>query len=368
VPAADEINLSDSKTTYRYNVKRSGYADLNITPPLKLKWFFNTNLKKDYIYNPKVNCSLIGEGDTLYFGTLENSFCAFDAAKKEYKWRYNTVGDVQSSAVLFGDKIFFSDTKGYLYCLNKETGEVIWRNEFKNEILSSPLAVEDKIFFTDMDDVLYCITKDSGSILWKVEINNYLRSVVIRAAASPSYGNGLIYQGFSDGYLYCYDMVTSNEVFRKKVKGSGILYDVDSPAAVDGNTVYSSSFDGNFMAINALNSTTKWEIKISGNGYPAFNDDSLIISSNDGILYRVDKDFGSIIWERQLSKNLTPPVITDDYVFTASQDYLYVVDIKSGEVRYEYEPGSGINSELCLINDYVYFMSNKGYLYCFNTS
>lgn len=353
------------KTTYRYSLTRAGYTDSNITVPLSLKWFYKTRLQEDYIYNPKVNCTLIAEDKILYFSTLENTFCAFDSVKKEYKWRYNTIGNVYAGATLSGDDIIFGDTKGYLYCLDKGTGKVLWQNKFNNEIISSPLPIEDKVFFTDMGDSLYSASKDSGNILWKRELESYLQNIVMRDISSPSYKDGFIYQGFSDGYLYCFDANTSKEKFRKKIKNKGkAFYDVDAPAVIDGNTVYSSSYDGAFLAVSADKPETKWQITIKGNGYSAFNNDCLIVSTNEGSLYSIGKDFGNIVWERALSPNLTPPIITDKYIFVASEDYLYVVDISNGEVQYEYEPGSGINSELCIVGNNLYFLSNKGYLYC----
>jgi outer membrane protein assembly factor BamB len=367
ISAKTASNPGNQKATYRYDLKRSGYIDINILPPLELQWFFNTNSTKDYVYDPKVSCGIVGEGDILYFGTLENVFCAFDTSKKEYKWRYNTYGIVSAGATLTKDKIIFGDTKGYLYCLKKETGKILWQQNFKDEIISSPLVVENKVFFNDMSDTLYCISKDTGEFIWKFKLENYLKNIVIRDISSPSYNDGFLYQGFSDGYLYCFNTNSSKEIFKKKIKDEGIFYDVDSPAAIDGDTVYSSSFDGSFLALKSDQPTAKWNIKVNGNGYPAFSKYNLIISTSDGNLYSVDKTFGNIIWERKLSSYLTAPVITDDYIFVSSPRYLYVVDIKNGKVEYEFEPGSGISSELCLINDSVYFISNKGYIYCFKS-
>jgi outer membrane protein assembly factor BamB len=301
----------------------------------------------------------------LFFGTLEESFCAFDTNKKAFKWCFKTRGSVHSGATLSNDRIFFGDTKGFMYALLADSGELKWQHEFDNEILSSPLVIDGVLFFTDMADTLYSLLADSGELKWKVENESYLKNIVMRGIASPSYSEGLLYQGFSDGYLYCYDSETSEEKFRKKVKETGIFYDVDSPAAIDGDTVFTSSFDGNFIAIDAKSPKSKWELEIPGNGYPAFNKDDLVVSSSEGSLFKVNKEFGNVIWHTRLSKNLTAPIITDDYAFVASDNYFYVVDIANGEVKYEYEPGSGISSELCLINDNIYFISNKGYLYCF---
>ncbi len=365
--AEDALSLDTAKLTYRYDANRSGYVDSTIAPPFALQWFINTAPAAKYVFNPKINCSIIGEGDTLYFSTLQEEFCAFDVQSKEYKWRYSTAGRVQSSATIAGDKILFGDTKGYLYCLNKLTGAVIWKRKFKVEIITSPLVVNDNIYFTDMSDTLYCVSLDAGKIIWRSSVENYLDKVVIRGTASASYSDGLVYQGFSDGYLYCYDTAAQKERFRKKVKEEGVFYDVDSPAVIDGDTVYTSSFDGSFIAIHKDKPAIKWELKIKGNGYAAYNDDNLIVSSNGGVLYNVDKVYGTIIWEKELSENLTAPVITDNYVFTASRNFFYVVDISTGVTKYEYEPGSGINTELCVIGDYVYFISNKGYLYCFKS-
>ena len=365
--AESTTGAHSEKTTYRYDIKRSGYSSLSIAPPFVLKWFYNTNPKKEFIFSPKISYSLVGEGNILYLGTLGNNFLAFDTVKKEYLWQYETYGIVQAGATIEGDRIFFGDSKGYFYCLNKNTGAIFWQNKYANEILSSPLVVADKIYFTDMDDSLYCISVDNGIIKWKVEIENYLSNIVMRGSTSPSYNNGYIYQGFSDGYLYCFDANTSKEIFRKKVKENGKFTDVDAPPAIDGDVVYSSSFDGNFMAVKLTAPETKWQIKIKGNGYPSYNKDSLIVSSTDGVLYKVDKEIGNIIWEKELSFDLTPPIVTDKYVFVASNDYFYVLDINSGEILYKYEPGSGISSELCLIDDNLYFMSNKGYLYCFKS-
>jgi outer membrane protein assembly factor BamB len=363
--AATSENPATKKAAYRYDFKRSGYVRSAIAPPFRMKWFVNTSKKDDYKYAPKVNYSLIADGDTLFFGTLEKSFCAFDTVTKEYKWCFTTIGDVHAGATLFDDRIYVGDAKGYIYCLDKVTGELKWQRAFSNEILSSPLIEGEELYFTDMNDTLYCISTKDGSLLWKADNSNFSRDIIMRGIASPSFSGGLLYQGFSDGYLYCYDIETKDEVFRKKVKDSGIFHDVDSPAAIDGDTVYASSFDGSFIAMHLNEAKSKWELKLKGNGYPAFNDNDLIISSGDGTLYKVDKEYGGIIWEKELSINLTPPVITDDYVFVASEDYFYVVDIGDGEVKYEYEPGSGISSELCIIGDNLYFISNKGYLYCF---
>ena len=364
---AAEQGSANQKVTYRYDFKRSGYTDAQVRPPLELGWFFNTNLSDEYIYNPKINCSLIGEGSRLYFGTFNKTFTAFDTEKRAIIWQFKTEGDVHAGATMDGEKIFFGDSKGFLYCLNKNSGKLMWQRSYDNEILSSPLVAADRLYFSDMSDTLYSISTQTGDAKWKVAVENYLNNIVMRGVTSPAYSDGLIYQGASDGYLYCFDAETSEEKYRKKVKGGGKFYDVDAPAAVEGKVVYSSSYDGNLIAVSSDEPKTKWSAKVKGNSYSAFNKDALIVSSSEGALYRINKDVGSVVWESELSEHLTAPVITNDHIFVASEDFFYVVDINSGEVEYEYEPGSGINSELCLIGDRVYFVSNKGYLYCFKS-
>ncbi|MFC1856251.1 PQQ-binding-like beta-propeller repeat protein, partial [Thermodesulfobacteriota bacterium] len=292
------------KETYRYDIVRSGYADVDVSLPLKLNWFINTTIDGNYYYDPKVKCSIVGDSGVLYFGAVEQKFSAYDTATEQFKWSYQTAGNVHASATIVGDEIYFGDSKGYLYCMNKISGELEWKRRFNNEVLSSPLIVDDRIYFSDMDDTLFCVSNEAGEVIWKVESRNYVRDVVIREVTSPSYSNGMVYQGFSDGYLYCYDAKLGKEIFRKKVRREGMFFDVDSPAAIDGKSVYTSSFDGRFIAINSTTPTSKWEIEIKGNGYPAFSGSDLIVSSSDGVLYKVDKEYGNILWEKELSPNL----------------------------------------------------------------
>ncbi len=353
------------KLSYRYGQSRSGYSTAKLSPNLSIKWFINTRLTDKYIFAPKMTNPLVGEAGILYFGDLEGNFCAFDISKKKIIWRQKTIGHVQAGATISDDNIYFGDNKGYLYSLNKKSGEVLWRQKYNVEILSAPLVIENEIYFTDLSDTLFCVSKDSGKRLWKVKLDTFTRDIIVRDVAAPAYSDGKLYQGFSDGYLYCFDTKTRKNLYKKMVGGIEGINDVDTPAAVDGDTLYASSFDGNFIAIKTANAKTKWKIMLDGSGYPGFNDNDLIIASRGGTLYNVDKSFGNIIWETKLSPNLIAPVITDKYVFAASEDYLYVVDIKSGKVLFEFEPGSGINSEIYLTDDALYFLSNKGYLYCF---
>jgi outer membrane protein assembly factor BamB len=160
--------------------------------------------------------------------------------------------------------------------------------------------------------------------------------------ASQAVLNGKVYTGADDGYFYCLDADTGEELWKTSAGGfftnfmnPGEAKPGSSPIIV-GNSLYCGSKDANLYCLS-LDGSVKWKFSTDNAiiGSPGYSDGVVYIASTDGYLYAVNANTGTQVWKSTFTLNgeVVPPIYSTLYNVgspTAADGVVYI----GGGVQY----------------------------------
>jgi outer membrane protein assembly factor BamB len=163
-----------------------------------------------------------------------------------------------------------------------------------------------------------------------------------------------------------------------------------SSPAVDVDLVYVGIDDGQLVALDRRDGTTKWRFQthryqveltttdsahLGIHGSPAVDDHHVYIGDYSGYLYAVDKLSGGLVWENQLGGSIgASPVVLGDFVFIAVElpdpdGKVFVVRAQTGDVVWS-SPSLGDHAHSSVTIDaargLLFVGANNGIFYCFD--
>jgi outer membrane protein assembly factor BamB len=212
--------------------------------------------------------------------------------------------------------------------------------------------------------------------------------------STPAVSDGTAYFGSNDHYLYAVNLVDGAQRWKFKT-GSRVT---SSPAVYNGR-VYFGSYDGNIYALDAKSGEQRWKFASEGErrftgrhlhgsdpagesmpdpfdfylSSPAIDADTVYIGSGDGNIYALDAASGALRWKFRTGNVVhASPAIANGLVYIGSWDsYFYAIDAKSGQERWRFKTGEdheianqvGIQSSAIIVDGVVYFGCRDSNLY-----
>jgi len=140
----------------------------------------------------------IGNDGTVYFGTKNRDFIAFDGKTGELMWRMPVSRDTWliGNPVIAGDTVFIGSSKDKkLFALDAANGETRWAFEADGWVYSSCIYAQGTVYAGSHDKNLYAIDAKSGKEIWKYSFDDIIYS-------SPLVENGIIYVAVNDGNIF----------------------------------------------------------------------------------------------------------------------------------------------------------------------
>jgi outer membrane protein assembly factor BamB len=246
----------------------------------ELRWKFHTG--------NVVHASPAVADGSVYVGSWDSYFYALDAARGSERWRFKTGEDpqihnqqgIQSSAVVADGIVYFGCRDSHLYALDAHTGTQRWEFSTGDSwVVSSPAVRGGVVYFATSDSgLLEALDARTGQTLFSLDFKHW------PFFSSPTIAGNLLYVGTNQGHVLAIDLAKhevrwtfATEDARKnaapytnsdgtpnyhaavrdsfydqliigndRLMGIGAI--LSSPA-VDGDTVYFGSWDGNLYAI-----------------------------------------------------------------------------------------------------------------------
>jgi outer membrane protein assembly factor BamB len=243
---------------------------------------------------------IIGADETIYVGSADKSFYAFDPVSGAQRWSFPT-GECIDSAGCIGadDTIYFVSCDAGLYALGP-SGEERWRlNLFEGRKHFTPSTIfwwegnvvlgSNGLLYAGNDDFNFYAIEPRRGVCWA-----YLTGLHIWTA--PAFGDdGSVY--FLSFDRHCYKLDRDSGRVRWRTNTGNFV--VSSPALDNDGGVFFGSFDGHVYALDGDSGRIRWRVATAGPIYasPALaDDDTLYIGSSDGCLYAVDAGRGRVVW------------------------------------------------------------------------
>ncbi len=232
-----------------------------------------------------------------------------------------TEGPVQSAPVRLDDGWLLVDSFGILQRLNDDL-EVLWSYRSGGAVFRSPRVAGDQVLLALSGDTVVSVGLADGAWRWshKREVRRGSQELAILGGPRPAYGKGLVFAGFSDGWVAALDPATGKERWAQGV-GKGKFPDIQADLLVDGDSVLVSAFSGPTVALDAETGSERWRNEDVGSAWPMVqSDSSLIISDSRGNVHSVDASSGATEWSWALPDTPLLALFRADSVPDAVQD------------------------------------------------
>ena len=181
--------------------------------------------------------SVVLSSGRVYVGSRSDKLFCLDADTGDLVWQYSTLGDVDSSPSVSLGNVFVGGGS-IVYCVRADDGVLIWSESVGLIGLSSPTVIDGKVFISANSGKVVSLDEDTGSKLWEDRTPYY------DAVTGAAVGDGLIFVGSDDNYVYAFCDATKLDVF-------SMFYELAESARVDTDYLRSRIWDLQ-VEINAL--------------------------------------------------------------------------------------------------------------------
>lgn len=267
------------------------HAAPEILPGLRIRHFRTGNA----VFSTPV----IGADETLYVGSADHTFYAFDPVNDRERWRYD-VGEVVDSAATIGkDGTVFVPSGNGLFAFTAD-GKKKWHLDLLRDASHfSPSTMywwegnavvgPNGWIYAGCDDFHVYAMNPEGDIQWKA-----LTGCCVWSSACFGPDNTLYISSF-DFCVYAIDMQSGRVKWKRSMKN----FVASSPMLAPDGTLYVGSFDGSLYALDAASGEISWSIPTGGPIYATAamaDDGSLYVGSSDGNVYCIDPTTQSVRW------------------------------------------------------------------------
>jgi outer membrane protein assembly factor BamB/HEAT repeat protein/predicted transcriptional regulator len=315
-------------TTFHGNLHRVGRAVEQVSPPLKVRWRFQTR-------GPVVGGPAVGNG-MVCVGSRDNYVYALDSASGQLRWETQTGDRVESTPAMVGDAIYVSSRDGLVYCIGAEEGDVRWDQDTGGPSRSSPAVVGDTLFVGNQRGRLLALETRSGRIRWEARAGDEI-------SAAPTLAGDSIVVGSWDGVLRAFDRESGEPAWTHEAEEP-----IAAGASTDDGALYFGSDAEAVTALHAADGTQLWRTEVDGRVRccPALSEQLAVVGCMDGKVYGIDREDGSLVWAFETEDEiLASPAIAGNVVYAGSKDgALYALALDSGDELWRYSTSYAVYS------------------------
>ena len=305
-------------------------------------------------------------GNLLIEGNAIDGLVAYDSTNGHEIWRLNVQNGVEGSATLVQNKLFFGGNDGQFYSVDSGTGKVLWTFPTRIQNLSEPLVDSGVVYFLTGSNSLYALDANTGKQLW-LYTRQDPNPLSVRGGSKPALRNGVLFVGFSDGYLAAIFAKNGELKWEKQLNRNKKFKDMDTNPLVDGEFLYALGFDDKLYCLRSSTGDIAWSSEKGGYGGMLISGDKLFYATTTSEFLAVDKSTGNKIWSYSLKEGIaTSPTLYRGLIsFGESQGELIFLDSGTGKFVGAFNPGKGILSTPTVDekNNRVYFISGEANVY-----
>lgn len=258
-----------------------------------------TTVEDSYIgYRHPAVISPLVKKDLVLTGNSVDGLKAFDPKMGHQKWQFAVKNGAEGVAIDDKMGVYFGANNGQFYHLNGETGHVVWSFPMGAESVSAPLIQGNFIYHMAINGTLYCLEKETGRVIW-VKSRTPKDTVTIRGTTEPTFFDGKIAVGYSDGYFVAYTAVDGAVAWEKQLGDSKKFNDVDAN--------------------------------------PTVTDHCLLVSNVSEALFCLDKASGNILWRLDEGGSSHPSSVVGETVFYSLEHGVLKIDLKSGKIKKRFD-------------------------------
>lgn len=274
----------------------------------------------------------------IYLADAKGQVMALRGDNGRQLWRRDTKLRLAAGPGLSGDLLLLGTLDGELLALARNDGAERWKTPVSGEVLAAPMGDGRTLISRGLDGRSYGFSQ-TGSRLWSVERN--VPTLTLRGIAAALVDAERAYLGLDNGKLLCLDVSTGKlqwETVISLPKGRSELeriVDIDSEPVLANDRLYTVSYGGDLVALNALTGDVLWKQAVASATGLAADARAVYATDPDGRVIAVDAVTGAVLWKQEelLYRPLSRPALHRGYVAVGDfEGYVHWFDPRSGKL------------------------------------
>ena len=264
---------------------------------------------------------------------------------------------------------------GWLYAADAATGALRWEAALGDSIGASPLVHDDTIWvsveYDAPDGKVFVLDAVEGCVLRSTDFLGEMP----HASATIDPERGWSFVGANNGRFQAWDYINDVVIWdywmgENLSQNDTSLGDIKSTAAVVGDVVYSTSWDGRLHAIDIPTGETRFTVASNAiiMSSPSVSDGRVLFGSHDGFIRAVaaatEPNAGELLWQTHAGNQVTSSATivpgTGLAAIGSRADELLLLDVATGEVRYREDVGSHVTSVPTIVGSSLYLTDMAG--------
>ncbi len=336
---------------------------------LQIRW--RTSIHDHGLFEPKPEECATGTlaGRTLITGSRAGRVVALHTDTGQVLWSTEVSGSIDGEARFdpAAGQAYVGTDDGSFYALDPGDGHVRWSFRARGAIDRPPEIGTDTVYVATAADRVFALESASGKLRWLYE-REPPEGFTIHGNSGPRFKDGVLYAGFSDGYLVALEARGGEPLWARSLASAAEQYvDVDSTPTLVGDLLLASSFSGGLYGLGRKDGETRWRVNVEGAGTVRALGSLLYFAAPRDGLTALTLD-GRVLWRQGLADagDLTAPQVAGPYlIFSGSRAGLFVVDRRSGQLAQTFNPGRGMCGSAALDGQgrNLFVLANSGSVY-----
>ena len=306
------------------------------TPSLKVEKLWSARAGKGEALLGARQGPAIADGH-VYAAAVEGGVRAFDLQTGQALWHYESELPLSGGPGAGDGVVVVGSLEGDVVALDAATGAQKWTAKVGSEVVAAPTVGQGLALVRSNDGRITAFDEASGERRWFWEHETPTLSV--RGNDAPLLGPGLVFVGNDDGTVSALALADGRVLWEQRVASDegrselDRMADIDGTPALDGTTLYATSYKKQTMAIDGPSGQPIWTHDAGGSGRAAVSADRVVVTDRDGTVWGLDKAGGAALWQQAAlaRRNVTGPAIQGDYAVVGDYEgYLHWLRLADG--------------------------------------
>ncbi|WP_271273320.1 outer membrane protein assembly factor BamB [Aliamphritea hakodatensis] len=308
--------------------------------------------------------------DRIYTSSVSGNVYALDRASGDVVWSAELDVPVAGGVGVGPKQIAVTTEQGMLIVLNNENGEEIWRKQLQAEALS-PAQMNEQLLVSQLQNgSLVAFDVNTGEQKWTYDTQ--IPALTLRGTSAPIVALDATLAAFANGKLVAVDNRNGGLLWERLIAAADgkseleRIIDIDGQPILANGVVYVVSYQGKLVAVSVQDAQVLWSKDASSYRQLAAGFGNIYVSEDNSFIQAYDQRTSASVWQQpalELREASAPAVIGNTVVVGDFDGYLHFMSQIDGRfvARYQVD-GSGIRSDMKVVDDTLYVLTNAGRL------
>jgi outer membrane protein assembly factor BamB len=315
-----------------------------------------------------LSLSPVIKDDFIYTIDAEGVLTVLNRLTGKVEWERELEEQVSGGLEIDSQHLYYATFQGELVCLDRYSGNQVWRRDLTSEAISSPSSNGRIVAVQTIDGKLFAFDASEGIQLWRYDSIGPILS--LRGTSSPLVSKTFIITSFSNGEMLAFDNKNGGTYWRAAI---GLpqgrtelerLVDADGKVIIDAERVYTASYQGRVVSLDATTGSEIWSKPISSYTGVAVGSSQVYVANDEGVVVAFNAQNSTEVWRNEKLKyrRLSTPTIVKDMVAVSDlEGYLHFLSQSDGEIlARKYPDSDGVMGDVLVSGNMVYVYARSG--------